>query len=128
MSTKVDGIIFSTGTQLMESYTNVLQNCLEQKKAVRNFLNSIPETELYEIICVMYTGREERIPEKRTNNEYEEYNNEVEQEPEEEMATWKELYDYYRETQRNQEGAVSKIMGKAPLVEYLTKGMKYFSI
>lgn len=128
VSINVDGINFSTGTQLMESYTNVIQNCLEQKKAVRNFLYSLPETELYEIICVMYTGRDEKIPEKRLRTEHEEYYDEVEHEPEDEMTTWEELYDYYKETQKNQDGAVSTIMSKAPLVEYITKGMKYFSI
>jgi hypothetical protein len=75
-----------------------------QEKELRAFLKGLPAATIYTLTFIMYLGRGDFGPEDL-------------------LARYEEMSDRFSKP----EWAVSQMLGKAPLAEYLAKGLRYLS-
>lgn len=102
--------LFYSADKLHERYFEIREKCGDKKDAVRDYLNSLPTEEVIQIFSIMYAGRDYVV----AINEQTEF------------VPFEEQFNYFNGTKK--EIAISQMLSKTPLIEYLVAGMKYYSL
>lgn len=120
-----------SGTDLANHYIKRIEDCEKEIDDMNKFFDSLTDDEIFELLTIMYTGRDEMLPHEGKErdpemyDEYGDYTGELEEE--EEPITFEDAFNFYKKS-NNRDGAEFSLRGKAQLIDYLKSGMNYFSI